>query len=349
MDFNFDLLKRLSETPGIAGYEGAQRAIAMAELRPLTDELRTDRLGNVIARKRGDGPKVMVAAHMDEIGFLVKFVDEKGFLRLQPVGGWDPKAMFAQRVLVRTEAGALLRGVLHSTAKPPHIMTDEDRKRAMQHDDYFVDLGLPAETVREQVQLGDMVTMDRTCERLGGRVVGKALDDRAGVFVMIEALRALRSHRADIYAVATVQEEVGLRGAETAAFQIEPDIAVALDGTLAIDLPGAQPELGVSELGKGVAIKIFDSSHLSHPRLIRHLKDIARREGIPYQLELLPRGGTDAGAMQRVRGGAPAITISLPMRYVHTVNEMADIGDLQGAITLLARYLEEADRGDYAL
>ncbi len=350
MELNLDLLKELCETPGIPGYEDAVRAVAVRELRVLCDEVRIDALGNAIGRKRGDGPRVMIAAHLDEIGFLVRHVDEKGFLRLQPVGGWDARAMFAQRVIVQTEDGARLRGVLSTHAKPAHLLTDEERRQAPRHDDYFVDLALPAEEVQRRVSIGDPVTMDRPVERLGDRrLIGKAMDDRAGVFVMLEALRALGSHRADIYAVATVQEEVGLRGAATAAHEIAPQIAIALDGTLAVEPPGGEESDAVSRLGAGVALKVFDSSHLSHPKLLRHLRDIARREGIRFQMEVLPRGGTDAGSMQRARGGAPAVTLSIPMRYVHTVNEMVDLGDVEAAVTLLARYLEEVELDRYAL
>jgi endoglucanase len=168
-----------------------------------------------------------------------------------------------------------------------------------------------------------------------------------GVFVMLEALRALGETRAEVVAVATSQEEVGLRGAEPAAYAVQPEVAIALDVTLALDVPGLPPELAVSRLGEGVAIKLMDSSHISHPALVRHLRDVAAAHAIPYQLEILPRGGTDAGAMQRVREGVPAVTVSIPTRYVHTSNEMANQGDIVAAIQLLARYLEDAGSRDY--
>ncbi len=344
---NFDLLKRLSEAPGIAGREDRVRDIVIEELRPLVDELRVDVMGNVIGVRRGKaGPRVMVAAHMDEIGFFVKYIDDKGFLRLQPVGGFDARVLVAQRVLVHGFAGESLRGVVQPAAKPIHILDPSEIKPA-KIEELFVDLGLAADEVRAKVEVGDMVTLDRTLEAVGDCVVGKALDDRAGVYVMIEAVRAAARSAAEVVAVATCQEEVGLRGAQTAAFDVEPAISVALDLTLAGDFPGGPPDQSVTELGRGVAIKVMDSSMISDPRVLRHVRDLADVNSIPYQLEILPRGGTDAGAMQRTRGGSPAITFSIPARYVHTVNEMVNSSDLHNCVTLLARFLEDAGSRDY--
>ena len=345
---NVDLLKRLCETPGVAGREDRVRAVVAAELRPLVDDLRVDALGNLIATKRGTGgPRVMIAAHLDEIGFLVRHVDDQGFLRLQPVGGFDPRVLVAQRVLVHGYAGDSLPGVLQPAAKPIHLL-DPAKLKPAKLDELFVDLGLPVDRVRAQVEVGDMVTLDRTLEHVGETVVAKALDDRLGVYVMVEAVRALGRTGAEVVAVATTQEEVGLRGAQTAGYAVEPDIAVALDVTLAGDFPGGPPEQSVTRLGNGVALKVMDSSQLTHPKLLRHFRDLAEAHGIAYQLELLPRGGTDAGAVQRARAGVPAITVSLPTRYVHTVNEMANVADIDGAVALLARFLEDAGTRDYA-
>lgn len=350
-----DLLKRLTEAPGIPGYEDRIRAIVIPELRAVCDELTVDALGNVIAIKRGqaeagqDRRKVMLAAHMDEIGFMVSHISDQGFLRLQPLGGFDPRALFQQRVLVHPQEGDSLRGVLAPAAKPAHLLDEADRGKAPKLAELYVDLALPGERVKDLVQLGDMVTLDRTTEEIGECVVGKAFDDRLSVFIMIEALRALRSSACDIYAVATTQEEVGLRGAITSAYAIAPDLSIALDVTLAVDLPGAAEQDRVTCLGDGTAIKLMDSSTISNPKLVRFFRQTAEREGIPYQLEILPRGGTDAGAMQRARAGSAAITLSTPTRYVHTVNEMANSGDIQAGIDLLARVLEQANQIDYRL
>ena len=346
---NETLLKKLTETPGVSGREEQQREILRDELSSLTDEVRTDSLGSVIGTKNGrEDVRVMLAAHTDEIGFLVKFVDDEGFLRLQTLGGHDPANMVSQRVLVTTAGGEALRGALQPSRKPPHLSRGEEQKPP-KADDFYVDLGLEADEVKEKVRIGDYVTMDRTLEKVGDCYMSKAMDDRAGVFVMLEALRALSGHEATIYAVATSQEEVGLRGAAASGSALEPTVVVALDTTLAMDVPGGGAENTITSLGKGAAIKIQDSSFIAHPKLVEHFRSIAGREEIPHQMEILPAGGTDAGGVQRLHGGIPAITLSIPSRYVHTPNEMVHEKDVQACITLLARYLEEAHTGDYAL
>jgi putative aminopeptidase FrvX len=348
MPINFDLLRRLCETPGVSSREERVRDLVIEELRPLTDEISVDAMGSVVAVKKGQGgPRVMLAAHTDEIGFLVKFVEDKGFLRVQPIGGWDPRAMVAQRVHVHGFGGQTLLGTLMPSAKPIHLLTPEELNKPPKIEEFFVDLGLPVDQVKAQVETGDMVTMARTTERVGEMVVSKALDDRLSVFVMIEALRAVGPHSAEIVAVATTQEEVGLRGAMTAAYALRPDIGIALDVTLANDFPCVVDYDQVTRLGGGCALKIMDGSSLSHPKLVRHFRDLAEKNGIPYQLEILPRGGTDAGAIQRSRAGVPSFTLSTPTRYIHTVNEMAHTADIEGAIALLARYLEDAHTRDY--
>jgi tetrahedral aminopeptidase len=346
---NVELLKLLSETPGVSGREERIRQIVISELQPLVDELDVDALGNVTALKKGSGDlRVMLAAHMDEIGFMVRHIDDQGFVRLQPLGGFDPRVLVAQRVLVHPAAGDSLRGILTPGTKPIHLLADE-KPTSPKLEEFYVDLGLPAERVHETVAIGDSVTLDRSFELLGENVIGKALDDRTGVFTMIETLRRLGKHKVNVIAVATVQEEVGLRGATTAAFAVEPDVAIALDTTLALDIPGSLPQDMITRIGAGVAIKVFDSSFIPNYKLVQHLRAVAVKYHIQHQLEVLPRGGTDAGAMQRARHGAAAITLSIPSRYVHTVNEMVSQHDLDAAITLLARYLEEAHTGSYDL
>jgi tetrahedral aminopeptidase len=346
---NWTLLKQLSEAPGVPGREERLRELVIGELRPLTDEIRIDVMGNVICRRGGAGKrKVMIAAHIDEIGFYVKFIDDKGFIRLQPVGGFDPRQLFAQRVLVHPRAGDPVRGVLTYSTKPTHMLTPEEAKAAPIIENFFVDLGRPAKQVKKLVEVGDMVTMDRTCEECGDHIVGKCLDNRVGVFVMIEALRALRKHDVDVYAVATTQEEIGLRGATTSAYAVDPDVGVALDTTLANDYPGVPEADAVTRLGRGVGIKIMDASLICHPRLVDHFRAIAKKRKIPHQMEILPRGGTDGGALQRSRGGTASITLSVPTRYIHTVNEMVHRDDVKSAVDLLAAFLEEAHKRDYA-
>jgi len=344
---DYALLKELCETPGIAGYEDRVLDVAVAALRPLVDELSSDALGNVIGVKKGSGgPRVMLAAHADEIGFLVKFIDERGFLRIQPVGGWDPRNLMSQRVLVQGRDGRSHRGALQIAAKPIHLLDPSEIKNP-KVDEFFIDLGLPVETVKSSVEIGDMVTMDRSFEENDHIVMSKALDDRVAVFVLIEAIRALGKTNAEVIAVVSTQEEVGLRGARTAAFHLEPDVAIGLDVTLAVDIPGAPVESAVTRLGEGTAIKIFDSSMISHPKVVRRLRDLAEQHGIKHQLEVLPAGGTDGGAMQLARSGAPAATISIPTRYIHTPNEMCVKADIEASINLLVKFIEDVGSQDF--
>jgi endoglucanase len=268
----------------------------------------------------------------------------RGFSASSRSGGFDERTLIAQRVLVHGFDGGVYRGVVQPGAKPIHLL-DKSEIKPPKLDDLFVDIGLPADRVTAAVEVGDMVTLDRTLEEVGGNVVSKALEDRVSVYAMIESLRAVQNSNAEVVAVATVQEEVGLRGAQTAAFDLRPQIAVALDITLAVDIPGAPPESAVTKLGQGVAIKVMDGSSISHPKLLRHLRDLAEANGIPYQLEILPRGGTDAGAMQLAAAGCPAITLSIPTRYVHTVNEMASRADIGATVALLARSSRTPVRG----
>ncbi len=347
---NWTLLKQLCETPAVPGREDLMRSLVKERMAPLVDDLRVDAMGNVIGVRRKQGArKVMVAAHMDEIGFYVRFIDEKGFLRLQPVGGFDARQLFAQRVLVHPREGAALPGVLTYTTKPTHLLKPEERNKAPEVDQFFVDLGMSAEAVKGAVRIGDMVTMDRPCADFGDVMVSKAIDNRVGVFVLLQALEQLTSQEIELYAVATVQEEVGLRGAGTSAFDVDPDVSIALDTTLACDYPGNQDADAVTRMGQGVAIKIMDGSLICHPRLVDHFRSIAERDGIAHQMEILPRGGTDAGAMQRSRGGNVSMTLSVPTRYIHTVNEMAAKSDIEAAVKLLATYLAEAHNGAYDL
>jgi endoglucanase len=346
---NLDLLKRLTETPGTSGREEQVRALVVSELTPLVDEISVDALGNVIGVKRGSGTAtVMLAAHMDEIGFLVKHIDAKGYLRVQPVGGHDPNVLVAQRVFVHTENHGALRGVLTAARKPIHLQRDHAEGSSTLAD-LFIDLGMSADEVKEQVEIGDFVTMDRTLEVVGDCVISKALDDRSGLFVMLETMRRIKHPSATIYAVATVQEEVGLRGATTAAYGVAANVTIALDTTLAIEMPGSGEHEAVTRLGEGVAIKIMDSGHIANPKLVRHLRAIARREKIPFQMEVLPGGTTDAAAMQKAKSGATSATLSLPSRYVHTVNEMVHLRDIEADIDLLTAYLAEVQPTDYQL
>jgi endoglucanase len=349
MTLNEDLLRRLTQTPGIASREDQVRAVVTAELNPFVHSLTVDTLGNLIGVKDGSGrPRVAVAAHMDEIGFLVRHIDDSGFIRLQKIGGFDPRVLVAQRVAVHVRDQEPLPGVLQPGSKPIHLQSPGDSKE-IKLEDLFVDLGLPAADVKKQVTIGDMVTMDREQARIGSTVVSKALDDRLGVYVMIEAMKRVSGQVATVLAIATTQEEVGLRGAITSAYGADADIAIALDVTIAGDIPGNPSDAVVTRLGEGTAIKMFDSSQLPDMRVVQHLVDLAEANSIPFQREILPAGGTDAGAFQKTRSGVRAATISIPTRYVHTVNEMAHEADIQASVDLLAAFLNDVGSRDYSV
>lgn len=339
------LLQRLSETDGVPGREERVRDLIRAELEGAVDELETDAMGNLHALRRSgrEGAlRVMVAAHMDEIGFLVRHIDDRGFLRLQRLGGFDARTLFARQVTVYpSRGGDPLVGVLNPACKPVHISTAEERKQVPELDAFTVDLGLDAERVRAAVRVGDMVTLRQPFADLGEVVTGKALDDRAGCWILLQALKRLETPAVDVHAVFTVQEEVGLRGAQTGAHRTRPDLGIALDTTLAVDTPDIREDLRVTRLGGGAAIKVMDSSTISTRWLVDAMIDLAERRDIPYQLEILPLGGTDAGAMQRSRDGVPSITLSTPSRYVHTVTEMVAKRDLEAGVALLTAFLEE--------
>jgi endoglucanase len=347
MTLNLTMLRALTQTPGIAAREDKIREVVAAHLEPLVDDLSIDALGNLIGHRKGSGgPRIAIAAHIDEIGFLVRHIDDNGFLRVQRVGGFDPSVLVAQRVQVHTRDGDAETGVFQPAAKPIHLMQPGEAKDP-KLEDLFIDLGLPVDVVRERVQIGDMVTLQRDLDTVGETVVSKALDDRLGVYVMIEALRKATDSKAEIFAVATTQEEVGLRGAHASAYTIEPDIAIALDVTIAGDIPGGTPDAQVTKLGAGTAIKLLDSSQIANPKIVEHLRYLAEQHEIPYQLEILPFGGTDAGAFQTSRGGTATGTISIPTRYVHTVNEMAHVRDIEASVDLLAAFLNAAGTRSY--
>ncbi|MEM6430181.1 MAG: M42 family metallopeptidase [Deinococcota bacterium] len=340
-----DILKHLSEMSGVPGREERVRAFIETQLEGHVDETHTDALGNLIAVKKSkhdNAKNVMVVAHMDEIGFYVKYIDDKGFLRLQNLGGFDMRNLFARQVTVFASSGDEFIGVLNPATKPVHIASAEERKRVPEMQDFMVDLALPAETVKDKVRIGDMVTLRQEFLDLGEVVTGKSLDDRANCWVLLELLKRLDAPTANVHAVFSVQEEVGLRGATTSAFAITPDIGIALDTTLAVDTPGSPSDQSITEMGKGVALKVMDRASISTRWLLDEFINLAEANDVSYQLEILPLGGTDAGAVQRSRAGVPSITLSIPSRYVHTVTEMVAKSDLEASVTLLVHYLSKS-------
>jgi endoglucanase len=348
--FDSDLLATLTEERGVPGYEDRVRALVREELSPHVDRCRSDAMGNLIGTVDGaavPGYDVVVAAHMDEIGFMIKHVDDEGFLELDALGGWDPRILRAQRVTVHADEEDL-PGVIGSV--PPHTLTDEQREKQPDVGDVHVDLGLDAETVEERVSVGDLVTMDQTTERVGTFVTGKSLDNRVSVFAMLSAARRLEAPDATVHFAATTQEEVGLRGAEALGVDLDPDLVIALDTTVANDVPGFETGEQVTRLGEGAGIKLKDSSVITNHRVHRRLRGVAEDRDIDYQLEVLPAGGTDTGGLQRTAGATPVGAISVPTRYLHTPTESVHEADVTAAIDLLVGFLETEDgEHDYTL
>ncbi len=341
MNLNIPLLKEICEVAGAPGYENRVRDLVLREVTPLADKISVDKMGNVTAFKKGrESKKVMIAAHMDEIGFMVTHIDENGFLRFHTLGGFDPKTLTAQRVVVHGKRD--LVGVMGS--KPIHIMTAEEKTKPANITDYFIDLGMPCDEVKKYISVGDPVTRQRELIEMGNCVNCKSLDNRVSVFILIETLRQMKDVPYDVYGVFTVQEEVGLRGAGVAAHQIDPDFGFALDVTIAFDVPGAKPHEMVTKLGDGTAIKIMDSATICDPRMIEFMKQTAGKHKIKWQPEILTAGGTDTAGLQRHgKYGAIAGAISIPTRHIHQVIEMADKDDISASIKLLSHCVADID------
>ncbi|MSQ89912.1 MAG: M42 family peptidase [Phycisphaerales bacterium] len=348
---NYDLLKRLCETAGVAGREERVRALVQKEIKGLFDSVETDAMGSLICTrqpsrsKRGVKPtRVLVAAHMDEIGFYVRHIDEQGFLWLNPAGGFDPRNLFSRRVLVVTDSGDYA-GVLNPGGKPIHISTEVERTKVPGTEEFFVDLGRDPSEVRAFAQIGDFVVMNEPFIETPLKVISKAIDNRMAVFTAIEAIRriakARAGHTCEIVVAFTTQEEVGLRGAQVAANACGAEIGIGLDVNLACDTPGIPDNQRVTKQGLGVALMVQDSSMIADITLLRQSCAIAKKNRIPHQRAVLGRGGQDAGAIQRAGRGARCVAFGPGTRYIHTVTEMVDKGDLEATIALLTAVLGE--------
>ena len=345
---NVELLKRTCETPGAPGYEQRIRELVIAEVTPLVDRVEVDAMGNVLAIKKGQqDKKVMVAAHMDEIGFIVTHIDDDGFIRFHTLGGFDPKTLTSQRVIVHGKKDLI--GVMG--CKPIHLMKPEERNKQIPISEYYIDLGMPKDEVVKYVTIGNSITRERELIEMGNCINSKSMDNRVSVFILLEALRALKDQTVpyDIYGVFTVQEEVGLRGAISSAHLIDPDFGFGLDVTIAFDVPGAQAHEYVTSLGKGAAIKIMDGMTICDYRMVNFMKKTADSHQIPWQPEILPAGGTDTAGVQRYgKKGAIAGAISIPLRNMHQTIEMASKSDIKHCIDLLTHCLSELHQYDWS-
>ena len=348
MNIDVELLKTICETAGAPGHEKQIRDLIIGIIKPYVDSYHIDSIGNLVALKKGSGTaskeKVMVAAHMDEIGFIVTYIEEGGFVRVHTLGGFDPKTLTAQRVKIHGKE--LVPGVLGT--KPIHVMSPEERTKMPKATDYFIDTGMKKEALEKLIKVGDPITWERELVEMGDCVNCKSIDNRVSVFILIEALKIIKQLPYDLYAVFTVQEEVGIRGANVSAHAINPTFGIALDTTIAYDVPGAQEHEKITELGKGAAIKIMDGMVICDNRMVEYLKKTADKNKIDWQPEVLPAGGTDTAALQRMgKDGSISGAISVPTRHLHQVIEMANKEDIDKCIKLLVSAISELDTFDW--
>mgnify|MGYP001002069360 CR=1 FL=1 len=346
---NIQLLNEICTIPGAPGFEQRIRERIISEVKPYVDELEIDNMGNVYAIKKGKTDKrIMIGAHMDEIGFIVTHIDDNGFIRFHTLGGFDPKTLTAQRVIIHGKKDII--GVMAS--KPIHVMSPEERNKVAKLSDYFIDTGLTAEEVKDLIQIGDSITREREFIEMGNCVNGKSLDNRLAVYISIELLKNLKDVEIpyDLYVVFTVQEEVGIRGANVATLKIKPDFGFGLDTTIAFDLPGAAPYEMITKLGEGTAIKLMDASAICDFRMVDFMKKVADKNNIKWQPEVLTAGGTDTAGIQRMtEGGSIAGAVSIPTRHLHQVIEMAHKDDIIGSIELLKHCVLEIDTYDWRI
>ena len=336
---NFVNLQTLCQLDGVSGREDAVRQEISNQLSSVAQDIRTDALGNLIAFKKGRTDKnIILCAHMDEVGLMVKYISPEGFLSFVPVGGLDPRTLLAQRVRVHTRSG-VLKGVIGT--KPAHITQESERGKAVPMTELFIDVGLTGQEAAEQVQLGDFVTLERSFEEIGPHCFcSKAFDDRVGCFCILEALKRVENPLYNVHVVFSSQEEVGLRGATTAAFGLDAEIALAIDATGAADIPLCRPQDYIVRLGGGVAISAIDSCTITPTWLFEGMKDLCEKQKVSYQVRIAPRGGNDAGALHRSRTGMAACALSVPTRNIHSNVELVHKKDIETTVQLLCAVLE---------
>lgn len=337
-----ELLIKLANAHGISGYEDSIREILKEEMKEHVDELRIDKLGNVIGIRQGDEPSIMIAAHMDEIGLMVKSIDENGFIKFTKIGGWYDATLLNSRVIIHGKEPVY--GVIGS--KPPHLMKEDERKKSIESKDMFIDIGAKSkEDVKKYgIKIGTPISLDvEVKELINDRITGKALDDRVGLAVMLQALKNYDGN-ATIYAVGTVQEEVGLKGARTSAFSLSPDVAIVCEVAIADDHPGIKN--GNIKVDGGAVITVADAAGrglITHPAVLRWLEKVAIENNIPYQLEVAEGGTTDAAVIHVTREGIPSGVISVPTRYMHSGVELVSMRDVESAAKLLKLAIENVE------
>ncbi len=336
---NWKLLKELSDEPGAPGYEEKIRTIMIREFKNLTDEISIDPMGNVIAHIPGIGSKLMIDAHMDEVAFIVNYIDKEGFIRVIPLGGIDPKVFYAERLIIWGKRPIV--GVVGSI--PPHITRDktESESKSTSIEDCFIDTGLDNKTVLENISIGDIVTFEGDCIETEFSFIGKAFDDRVGLFIMLESAKMAKEINCDLFLVGTVQEERGLRGAYTPAYTIAPQLGISLEGTLSNDLPGVPEHKKLAKQGQGPELRLSDRTFIANRKWINFLSEIATKRNIKYQLIAKRFGGTDATVIQISRRGVINAALSIPVRYLHSAQSIVRKSDIENAVALMSALLEE--------
>ncbi|TET28278.1 MAG: M42 family peptidase [Candidatus Heimdallarchaeota archaeon] len=365
MKLNIDEFGKWCDAFGPSGFEQEVAKLVKEYTEPFADEVLQDRTGSIIFKKGNKGPKVMLAGHIDEVGFMVAGISKDGFLAFNQLGGWWDQVLLSQRVIIMIRDGTKIKGII--TSKPPHVLSAEDRNKVVTKDKMFIDVGCKTKKGVEAlgIKMGDPIIPDATFELIKRKqfvkdedsgkfkekevtlAVGKAFDDRLGAFIISEVLRKMKEEKIEfpnqIYGVATVQEEVGLRGARTSAQLIQPDVGFALEVDISGDVPGIDKTKYASEMSKGPSILVADNSMLPNPNLKHFVMDVAKEMGIDIQLSII-RGGTDAGVMHITGCGCPSLVLGIPTRHIHSHYGILDVADLEKCVDLLIDILKRLDQ-----
>lgn len=337
-----ELLRKLSNAFGPSGNEGDVAEILKAELEEYADETRVDKLGSIFFYHYGkEGyPRIMLSAHMDEVGFIITYMEENGFLRFETLGGITNNILLGQRILLRGEKG-YLKGIIGT--KPPHIMTPEEQNKIIPKEDLFIDIGADNlnQAQEKGAEVGTLGVFDVEFTDIGdGYFRGKAFDDRAGCTVLTEVFKSMKNSPYNIVAVGSVQEELGLRGARTAAWQVDPDYGLALEGTFVADVPNTRPDRVSSKIKGGPVITILDKTVFTHPTVLKTLVKVGKEKSIPFQFKKVPMGGTDAGAIHLTKAGVPSGVVAVPCRYIHGPASIIHADDLKNTIKLVTEFVK---------
>ncbi len=352
MDFTLSLLKELTETPGVSGYETPIRAVIRKYLQPY-GELSQDKIGSVICRMQGgaEKPRIMLAGHMDEIGFMVKQITPEGFIKFLPLGGWFDQVLLGQRVVIQTQKGDVV-GVIG--AKPPHLLPPDERDKVVKRKDMYIDIGASSkeEVDAAGVQLGDPVIPRADFVELAGgnTYLSKAFDDRVGTAMVISALEGLKgtNHPNTVYGVATVMEEVGLRGATTSVRAVEPDVAIILESDIAGDVPGIKPDESSVKLGQGPTVLLYEARMIPNILLRNLVVDVAKENGIAVQTSFIEGGSTDGGVIHLHGIGVPTVVIAVAARHIHSHSSIIHRADYDNAVKLLVALIQRLDSNTVA-